>query len=445
MNTPIYDFAKKYAESDNIRLHMPGHKGVNLVGVEQLDITEILGADSLYEADGIIKESEDNASALFGCRTYFSTEGSSQCIRAMLYLATLYAKSKGIKPLVLAGRNAHKTFLSAAALLDFDIEWVYPDISESYLSCNINAEKLESILASMHEMPVAVYITNPDYLGNCVDIKSVASVCRKNGVLLIVDNAHGAYLRFLPESLHPIDLGADLCCDSAHKTLPSLTGGAYLHISDSAPSLFTERAKNALAMFGSTSPSYIILQSLDLVNRYISDGYPEKLKAFVSKITNLKNALINYGYSFIGDEPLKLTFDIKKYGYTGIEFAEILAENNVICEFSDPDFTVLMFTPEIGDESLEKLKNILVSIQRKESINIKPPLFSKAEKVFSVREASLLACETVSVSESIGRVLAVSDVGCPPAVPVLISGETVDENAVRCFEYYGINQCTVIK
>lgn len=424
---------------------MPGHKGKSLIGIEHLDITEISGADSLYEADGIIKESEDNASRLFGCKTYYSTEGSSQCIRAMLYLAVLYAKSKGMKPLVLAGRNAHKTFLSAAALLDFDIEWIYPDESESYLSCNVNSDKLEKIIDSMHQKPVAVYITNPDYLGNCVDIKSISSVCKKHSVLLVVDNAHGAYLRFLPESLHPIDLGADLCCDSAHKTLPALTGGAYLHISDSVPAMFTERAKNALAMFGSTSPSYILLQSLDLVNKYISDGYPEKLRVFISKLTNLKYDLIDYGYSFIGDEPLKLTFDIKKYGYTGSEFAGILAENNIICEFADPDFTVLMLTPENGEDELEFLKNILVSVPKKEPIDDRPPFFSKGEKVLSVREASFAECETVPVSESIGRVLAVSDVGCPPAVPVLISGERIDGKASQCFEYYGIKHCTVIK
>lgn len=445
MNTPIYDFAKKYAQSESVRLHMPGHKGKKSLGIEHLDITEINGADSLYEADGIIKESEENASKLFGCKTYYSTEGSSLCIRAMLYLAVLYAKKQGRKPLILAGRNAHRTFISAAALLDFDVEWLYPSDDDSYLSCNIDSDSLEMTLDSMAEKPVAVYITNPDYLGNCVDIKSISSVCKNHGILLIVDNAHGAYLRFLPESLHPIDLGADICCDSAHKTLPVLTGGAYLHISDSAPSFFSERVKNALAMFGSTSPSYIILQSLDLANKYISEGYQKKLEFLISKISTLKEDLINHGFSFVGDEPLKLTIDTKKYGYRGFEFADILSGKNIICEFSDPDFTVLMLTCEIGAENLEMLKNILISIPEKESIIEKPPRFTKSEKVLSVRDASFSDFETICVSESIGRVLAVSDVGCPPAVPVLVSGERIDKHSVECFEYYGIKHCTVIK
>ena len=127
METPICDFVRKYAESEEIRLHMPGHKGKNLLGLEALDITEIDGADSLYEADGIIRQSEENASELFDCPTFYSTEGSSQCIRAMLYLAMLYGKSRGKRPLIAAARNVHKTFLSAAALLDLDVLWLMPE------------------------------------------------------------------------------------------------------------------------------------------------------------------------------------------------------------------------------------------------------------------------------------------------------------------------------
>ena len=112
-DTPICDFVRRYAESGTARLHMPGHKGRGALGFEQFDITEIAGADSLYEADGIIAQSEANASLLFGCPTFYSTEGSSQCIRAMLYLALLYGKETGRKPVIAAGRNAHKSFLTA--------------------------------------------------------------------------------------------------------------------------------------------------------------------------------------------------------------------------------------------------------------------------------------------------------------------------------------------
>lgn len=436
MNTPIFDFVKKYAESDIKRLHMPGHKGVSLLGCESLDITEIGGADSLYEADGIIKESEQNASALFGCDTFYSTEGSSQCIRAMLYLAVLDAKKKGVKPLILAGRNAHKVFLSAAALLDFDVEWLYGD--SSYLSCDINAADVED--AIIKHSPTAVYLTSPDYLGNILDIEGISKVCKKHSVLLLIDNAHGAYLRFLEKSLHPCDLGADICCDSAHKTLPSLTGGAYLHF---ASSTLAKDAKSALSLFGSTSPSYLILQSLDLVNKYIADGYKEKLSAFVKEVNSLKNALIKCGYTLTGSEPLKITVATKKYGYFGYEFAEILKSGGFVCEFCDSDFVTLMLTPENRD--LNALCDLLISIPKKEEICIYPPTFKECKRVTSIRAAMLSESEVVNVCDALGRILAHASIGCPPAVPIVMCGEEIDQNAIRCFEYYGIEKCTVVK
>ena len=345
MNTPICDFAREYSGKNPLRLHMPGHKGVSFLGCEEYDITEIPGADSLYEADGIIAESEENASRLFGCRTYYSTEGSSQCIRAMLYLAMLHAKAQGKRMHVAAARNAHKVFLSGAAMLDFDVTWLYPDEGETYLSCDISAGTVERFLKEQGGEITALYLTSPDYLGNVADIRGISEVCRKYHVLLLVDNAHGAYLKFLPDSLHPIDLGADICCDSAHKTLPVLTGGAYLHISPSVEGTVGGDVKRALALFGSTSPSYLILQSLDMANRYIAEGYPSQLADFCAEVARCKKKLCEHGYVFSGDEPLKLTIKAKEYGYRGAELAQILEKEGIICEFADPDHTVLMLTP----------------------------------------------------------------------------------------------------
>ncbi len=442
MTTPIVDFVHRYAERGAMRLHMPGHKGLPRLGMEALDITEIAGADSLYEAGGIIRESENNASALFGCDTFYSTEGSSHCIRAMLHLVLLYAKQCGKKPLIVAGRNAHKTFLSAAALLDFDIAWIYPRADASYLSCAVDPAALERILQT--EQPAAVYITSPDYLGNIADIKKIAEICRRYKTLLAVDNAHGAYLRFLPTSAHPIDLGADICCDSAHKTLPVLTGGAYLHIAKDTPALLSEQAKNALALFGSTSPSYLILASLDGANRYIAEGYRAALAAFAARVQSLRDRLTAHGYALIGDEMLKLTIRTKPYGYSGTAFATKLAAENILCEFADEDFIVMMLTPEIGD-GLDRLASVLLSMERKDAIHAQPPACPLAERVLSVRQATLAACEVVPVSKSIGRILAAATVGCPPAVPIVTCGERINEEAVQCFAYYGIKTCTVVK
>lgn len=444
METPICNFVREYAYSNALRLHMPGHKGTSFLGMEHLDITEIEGADSLYEANGIIRRSEENASRLFGCRTYYSTEGSSQCIRAMLYLAMLHAVQSGKKPLIAAGRNVHKTFLSAVALLGLDVHWLYPTTEASYLSCILTAEALEETLNAAPELPAAVYLTSPDYLGQLTDIKSIAKVCHQYGILLLIDNAHGAYLKFLETSMHPIDLGADLCCDSAHKTLPVLTGGAYLHISDKAPELFSDQAKNALALFGSTSPSYLILQSLDAANVYLEE-HRRRLNGFLPTVSALKRHLSNNEYILYGNEPLKITIAAKKYGYTGKELAQILLQNNIVSEFSDPDYLVLMVTPETGEDELNRLEKILLAIPQRLPNEHSSPVFLRSARAISIREAMFSPSEVIPVSQSKGRILAAAAIGCPPAVPILICGEIIDDHAISCFEYYGLDTCTVVR
>ncbi len=445
MNTPICDFVKKYTESESIRLHMPGHKGKALLGFEHLDITEVEGADVLYSAKGIIKESMDNAASLFGtAKTLYSTEGSSLSIRAMLYMVALYAKEKGENPLIFAGRNAHKAFLSGAALNDIEVKWLYPEENEGLLSCKITPEKLRTYLEKVQKKPTALYVTSPDYLGNITDIKGLSQVCKEFGLLLLVDNAHGAYLNFLEASQHPVALGADACCDSAHKTLPVLTGGGYLHISKYAPRLFIDATENAMSLFASTSPSYLILQSLDMANKYLNDGYKEKLSAFTEKTEELKEALQEKGYRLFGDEALKITIFAKEYGYSGFEIAEILEENGIFPEFSDSDFLVLMLTPENSAEELEALKSVLLNIEKKEPISIPAPKVNKLKKALSIRQALFSSATETDINDTEGKILASYAICCPPAVPIAVCGEILDKSAIEAFEYYGIEKIKII-
>ncbi len=446
MNTPICDFIKKYLSKNPLRLHMPGHKGAALLGFEEYDITELQGADSLYEASGIIKESEDNASEIFGCRTFYSTEGSSHIIRAMLSLVCMYARSRGEAPLILAGRNAHKTFLSAAALLDFEVKWLIPSQEEGCLSCTVNADNLDKLLSESAQKPTAVFLTSPDYLGNIADVRSISEVCKKHGVLLAVDNAHGAYLKFLAPSLHPMDLGASICCDSAHKTLPVLTGGAYLHISSKAPKIFESEAKNSLSLFGSTSPSYLILQSLDMCNKYLDEGYREKLAIFTNKISALKERLGNLGFTLQGSDPLRITIATKPYGYKGTEVARILKKQNIFCEFCDPDYIVFMLTPENSENDLVSLEEALISLHPLEPIkDAYKPKFTPCRQVMSFRDAMLSPKEVIPTEKALGRVLGAPCVGCPPAVPVAVCGEVLKEENISALKYYNIDYCSVVK
>jgi len=439
MQTPILDFLWLYSEDNVSRFHMPGHKGKDILGMEKWDITEVQGADALYEAKGIIAESERNATALFGSkRSFYSTEGSSQCIRAMLHL--LLSNRGERAPVVLAARNAHKAFIYSAALLDFEICWLFPEEYNSVCSCPVSSEMLEKALANMSNPPAAVYITTPDYLGNMADVSALAEVCHRHGTYLAVDNAHGAYLHFLEEPLHPLDLGADICCDSAHKTLPVLTGGAYLHIAKSLPDCFVQKAKNALALFGSTSPSYLTLASLDNCNRYIACGYREKLNEFVDTVGWLKDGLRAHGWQVEDSDPLRLcicTADAKK-------IYSQLHEMSIEAEYADDDYIVFMFTPENEERELELLLRILNAMEAKaaKKTAFKLPAY---EPVLSVRDAIMQEAEVISVSGALGRICASPMVSCPPAIPIVISGERIGPDAVEFFGHYGIDEIEVVK
>lgn len=446
MTTPVWDFLESCRQADMSRFHMPGHKGTGPLGCEKWDVTEIEGADSLYEAAGIIAESEGNAAALFGSgATFYSTEGSSQCVRAMLYLA-LQNRPAGTPPVIAAARNVHKSFVYAAALLDFEPVWLWPEgDSPSLCACPVTAEGLERALEALDAPPAAVYVTSPDYLGNMADISALGSVCHKRGTLLVVDNAHGAYLRFLEPSRHPLDLGADLCCDSAHKTLPVLTGGAYLHIAGSLPAAFREQAKAALALFGSTSPSYLTLASLDLCNRYLTEEGPERIRAAARRLTTLKADLTRRGWVLAGEEPLKLTMDAAASGWTGFALADLLRRGGVEPEYADRDFVVLMASGATEETAFRTLENALGGMTAKGAVSrpVLPP--ARGERVLSVREALFAPQERVPAAESLGRICGAPTVSCPPAVPVAVSGERIGEAALALFQYYGMKTVDVLK
>jgi arginine/lysine/ornithine decarboxylase len=348
LTTPICDFINEYIKRKNHRLHMPGHKGIVIPGnpVSQLfpyDITEIRGADFLLSAKGIILESEQNAAEIFNTlRTVYSAEGSTLCVKTMLAMVFKDNTSKFCnKGSVIATRKAHRSFSDACTLLHLDVIWAdTADEIESALQKDKNAK--------------CVYITSPDYFGRLEDIRSLSEMVHSYNRLLLVDNAHGSYLKFLDgkalgfkeRAIHPVDLGADLVCDSAHKTLPVLTGGAYLHICNPR---FTESYKEIMRVFASTSPSYLILQSLDYCNLLLSEpDYIAQMRTNAEKIRDIKLKL-----NITTPEPCKIAVK------TASSAGKICEMYNVEPEYVSDSVLLFMFSGSSTDSDIEAAESVL--------------------------------------------------------------------------------------
>lgn len=443
MNTPIYNFVNSYAKSGTVRAHMPGHKGRSPAGCGfgtafPYDITEINGADSLYEASGIIAESEKNAASLFGtAATFYSAGGSTLCIQAML--ATVCGQGRAL----ICGRNAHRSVMNSCVLLDLEPCWLYPEYENgSIVSGKLTAASVEKTIERYRDKnPACVFITSPDYLGRLAPIAEIAEVCHRNGLPLLVDNAHGAYLAFLENSLHPIALGADMCCDSAHKTLPALTGAAYLHVENEK---FIPEIKRDMALFGSTSPSYLIMESLDLCNKYLAEDFRAELAETVKKVSDFKE---RFAHMAVPDtEPLKVSFYAYPCGLRGYELAEQLRQSGVEVEYADETHVVLMFSASSTDGDFSKAAYAAERLMCPR-ILLRPPQFAitEAERAMSPREAFFAARETVPTEKALGRIAAESVTVCPPCIPIAAAGEVIDENIIKILKIYSIFHVNVVQ
>lgn len=441
MNTPIYDFLRSYSEKNALRCHMPGHHGYHtaeeLPELYRLDITEISGADSLFEAEGIILESEENTAELYGSgATLFSAGGSTNCIQAMLGAMRLENRR------IIAIRNVHRAFLNSCVLLGLEVEWIMLDYTDGILSGVIDMSAVENALA---ENPHScLYVTSPDYTGRIADISAMAELCRRYGAKLLVDNAHGAHLHFLPKSMHPITLGADMCCDSAHKMLPALTGGAFLHAKDRR---YKSILKQTMGMFASTSPSYLIMMSLDLCNKYIAEKIRGDIEDNLRYIRDFRQRFSDR-LVFAESEPFHITIKAAESGFDGEEFAENMRKNGAECEYAHRDTVILLMSPMNTEADYERLGDIAEkSLEMTEKRDIQPLNIPPVLPVrsMSIREAALAESEEIPIEQASGRVCASVKVPCPPAVPIAASGEIIDENCVKIFKSYGISSVIVVK
>lgn len=358
---------------------MPGHKGTGSFGnipgwladTFAYDITEVKGADDLYNPSGIIRESEKNASGIFGCDTFYVTEGSSQAIKAMIWLAKRYweksypASAEGeigpeYQPYLFVIGKFHKALLHAAELLNISLV----KIEEDDLSANeIIIKMYDNFVEEVN--PIGVYVTYPDYFGRVSDLAALKRELFPLNIPLLVDGAHSAYFKFLdtekyPEYLHPVDLFADMSCTSAHKTLPTLTGAAYLHINESFSDVIPD-AKYALDMFGSSSPSYLIMASLDAFNAE-AEAFKEALDSFCDKVIILKKEISDLEFNVSESDPLRIVVrnDAK---YTGNDMATSLRACKCEPECCDEGYVVMMLTPYNSDEDLARIKEAFMNLK----------------------------------------------------------------------------------
>ena len=427
IKTPIHDFLQNYGSGSPVRCHMPGGKD------NPLDITEIDGADSLFESSGIIKASEDTAAALFGSgMTLYSCGGSTLAIQAMLALAKAHRPHM---TRVAASRCCHKSLVAACILLNLDIDWIEPD---SFLSCQISPKAVENAVTPS---TLCVFAQSIDYYGGQCGISAISQVCKAHDLPLLVDNAHGAYRVFTHD--HPLLQGAHLTADSAHKTLPCLTGGAYLHINRDAPSFFFGRAKEMMSLFGSSSPSYLILDSLDLINRHISLE-KEKAENTMCLIRRLKEDLGDTGVFLRESDPMRITVDAEKYGYSGFDLSKALAENNIICEYADQKYTVLLFSTAQPPSDFPKILTAFKSIPKKPPIETPLPALSVPQKAMSLTKAVFSPSEEIPIDNAEERVCGAITAPCPPCVPVIMPGEVFTKKEISALKMWGVKKVRVL-
>lgn len=412
--------------------HMPGHKRQKewLEHLYDADITEIYGADDLHSPEGIIEEAQKRASKLFGTRhTVFVTAGSTCSI-----LSAITALCKNQEKIIL-GRNCHKSVYNAAALLQADIHYIYPETISS-VGCygEITPEKVcEAMDISGSK---TVVITSPTYEGVVSDIEKIAREVHLRDGILIVDSAHGAHLGFngfFPQTARK--LGADIVIESAHKTLPCLTGASLLHICSNRVSY--HEMKKQLGIFETSSPSYPILCSIDNFCEKASctdlfTPYTERLNRFYRNGQNLSAlSLFTGGFDF---DKSKIVISCQGADITGFKLKDVLRERYKIeLEMASTDYAVAMTSLADTDEGFDRLFEALASIDKGLFKTHKPakplPLVAEIKKPLSV--ALNQKKVKTPLTDAIGKISGEFVYAYPPGSPVIAPGEIISAKTVE--------------
>ncbi len=431
MKQGLYDMLKEYSKSGYLPMHMPGHKRNSDFLRDlpaEIDITEIDGFDNLHAMEGVLLDLAKLAAELYGAKMcYPVVNGSSAAILAAVTHAT-----KGRGRLLMA-RNCHKAVYNAAAINRLDVSYIYPKVDENGIAMAISPKEVEAMLWDDPSFD-ALILTSPTFEGVVSDISGISEVCRKRGVKLIVDAAHGAHFGF-DESFpqNPVRQGADYTVMSLHKTLPALTQCALLAIGEDVDE---EGAAYALSIYETTSPSYVLMASMDECLRTMRDRGGEllkrltaELKEFYERCRELKHIkVLHY------DDISRITLLCKGTQLSGSELADILRhEYKIEPEMAYADRVVLITT--ICDEkaAFDRLLTAICEIDGKcEYHEPIPPLHLPAAKsAMSLWEGSFAHGEEVPLSLAIGRVCGEYIFAYPPGIPIIAAGERVTDEVLE--------------
>lgn len=441
---PLYEALAQHTKAEKTSLHMPGHKGradclAPLAGMLGLDVTELPSTGSLFDAEGPTLLAEQAATRAFGSKgTFFSAGGCTLCIQAMLRLV---APSGGK---IVMGRVIHRSAVNAMALLGLTPIWVWPrQEAGSGLAGRIDARDVADAL-NRHPDAKAVYLTSPDYYGVLSDLRAICAEAETYHIPVIVDNAHGAHLFFLDPALHPLGQGAAMCADSAHKTLPVLTGGAFLQVGDTR---YLPHVREAMSLFGSTSPSFPVLLSLDLCRAWLECAGTTAYAETAAQAESLNRFARERG--FLPPEgpcdPLHLVWNTAHGGISGRGAAAHLRKLGIEAEYADDFFLILLLSPFNTQEDYARLRRALATMQQGEPFAPSDLLPAPPPVAMAPREALLADSERLPVRQAAGRVAAQTACPCPPAIPAVMPGERITAECASLLTHSGILEIQVVK
>ncbi|HWQ78843.1 MAG TPA: aminotransferase class V-fold PLP-dependent enzyme [Anaerovoracaceae bacterium] len=446
VTTSVHDFITDYLKKDAVSFHMPGHKGSHLYRrfgyhdfldrVMDYDITEIAGADNLFQTEGIIKGVQEHYARLYDCKkSYILINGSSGG-----NIAAILASVRRGKQLIMA-RNCHKSVFNALTLGGIRPVYAYPEMIEEFgISGAVSPAEIERLIKKNPDAE-AVLITSPNYYGICSDIMAIAETAHRHGKTLIVDEAHGAHLHFSDElPLSAIQSGADLVISSTHKTLASFTQSAALHYNTDLVDHYLLEDK--LQCIQSTSPSYILMTSMDIAADILERHRHELMKEWTGNLAEFYDKISGIpGVRTMGKmqglDWTKINLSLGELGITGAQLDKILLNDyNIYIELFTGDWIMAMTGIGNTKEDYDRFADALEDVSRKarESGLEIHRTEHKAEPLIPPKQAELFDIpavkKRVTLADSEGMICAASIIPYPPGIPLICPGERIETDAI---------------